>query len=62
MSHPGSISQGIHAHRGYTTPPETGRAGSSGQDPLAILGNLFLFFVTRIALVLVIDVPAALDA
>ena len=40
MSHPGSISQGIHAHRGYTTLPKQARC--LGQDPLAILGNLFL--------------------
>src|ERR1700736_5656052 len=40
MSHPSSISQGIHAHRGYATLPKQARC--LDQDPLAVLGSLFL--------------------
>ncbi len=51
MSHPGSLSQGIHAHRRYATLPEQARC--LGQDPLPVLGSLF--FRNSHALVLVID-------
>ena len=40
MSHPSSLSQGIHAHRRYATLPKQARR--FGQDPLAVLGSLFL--------------------